>query len=170
MNYKKMWSRMKSEMMKEAENKGCSSVRREYLERSILRMVKIETEERELDEESPHEYEYAIHQDITGGMDFKVSGLAKEARKMFEQITGHKVIDSLEELESEIQKKKGNPLLCDVQEPIVVDEKVEIPSFIYHEADVHGIRIARFGVDVVSTDALPKGVFMRKETSYGFPG
>lgn len=160
MNFEKMWNQMKTEMMNESEKADCSGVRREYLESTILRMVKIETTEREWEEEHP--LEYTVTQDIVSNVDIKAPLLEKSARKLFGQITGHKVIDSLEKLESEMQKRRGKGPFHN-QETIVVDECVDITSDIFNEAAVHGINIARFGVDVISSDAMPKGAFIRKE-------
>ena len=60
-----------------------------------------------------------------------------------------------------MQKRKGKAPFSD-QEPIVVDNKVEIPKHIWDEAKVRGIRIARFGVDIIGGGGTQKGIFVDK--------
>lgn len=171
MSFCKMWNRLRSELTKESTRVEIGGVARTEVNKILLDMARIEAEEFNDSVAAMYSATYEKKQYINGDEEYKIANGGKLAREVFEQITGHKVIDSLEELESEIRKRKGKTLLSDVREPVVVDEKVEIPDYIRNEAEAHGIRIARFGVEVISTDELPKGVFMQKMTSPGrFPG
>ena len=171
MSFCKMWNRLRSELTKESTRVEIGGVARTEVNKILLDMARIEVEEFNDSVAAMYSATYEKKQYINGDEEYKIANGGKLAREVFEQITGHKVIDSLEELESESRKRKGKTLLSDVREPVVVDEKVEIPDYIRHEAEAHGIRIARFGVEVISTDELPKGVFMQKTTSPGrFPG
>lgn len=171
MNFCKMWNRLRSELTKESTRVEIGGVARTEVNKILLDMARIEAEEFNESMAAMYSVPCEKKQHTNGEESHTTANAERIARELFEQITGHKVIDSLEELESEIRKRKGRPPLSDVREPIVVDEKVDIPERIRHEADLHGIRIARFGVDVISTDALPKGVFMTKKISPdGFPG
>lgn len=171
MNFCKMWNRLRSELTKESVRVEIGGVARTEVNKILLDMARIEAEEINESMAAMYSATWETKQYINGEKSYTITNADKLAREVFEQITGHKVIDSLEELESEIRKRLGKTLLSDVREPIVVDEKVDIPERIRHEADLHGIRIARFGVDVISTDALPKGVFMTKKISPdGFHG
>lgn len=170
MNYERMWKKLKIRLVGESGNERMNPGAAEHCRSILLTMARLESEEYKKDDKAGT-CDYTVRQDIIGNVDVKATDILGIARETFKQITGHKVIDSLEELESEIRKRKGKTLLSDAREPIVVDEKVDIPEHMRHEADLHGIRIARFGVDVISTDTLPKGVFMAKKISPdGFPG
>lgn len=171
MSFCKMWNRLRSELTKESTRVEIGGVAITEVNKILLDMARIEAEEFNDSVAAMYSATYEKKQYINGDEEYKIANGGKLAREVFEQITGHKVIDSLEELESEIRKRKGKTLLSDVREPVVVDEKVEIPDYIRNEAEAHEIRIARFGVEVISTDELPKGVFMQKMTSPGrFPG
>ena len=171
MNFCKMWNRLRSELTKESVRVEIGGVARTEVNKILLDMARIEAEEFNESMAAMYSAPDEKKQHTNGEESRTTANAERIARELFEQITGHKVIDSLEELESEIRKRKGKTLLSDAREPIVVDEKVDIPEHMRHEADLHGIRIARFGVDVISTDTLPKGVFMTKKISPdGFPG
>lgn len=146
MNYENMWNRLKSAVVEKSND--VDGIRRADYNDVLLTMSSLETEEYEKDSKAGTQT-YTVHQDITGRVDIKVLDIGKLAMESFEQITGYKIIESLEELENEIQKRNGKaPLYGATPEHLVVDEKVDIPGHIYHEATVRGIRIARFGVDV----------------------
>lgn len=145
MDYERMWRKLERNLVVEAGNKGMEPGAAEHCRNTILAMSEIESEEYENDSKARGR-EYTIRQNITKKMDSKVLDIGKIARESFERMTGCKVIDSLKELENEIQKRI---VKAPFPECLVVDEKVDIPTHIYHEAKVRGIRIVRFGTDVM---------------------
>ena len=163
MNHENMWNTLKAGIMEKVDNKTLDASAHEAYLRVLTDMTRIETEEYAKSQKAGTEKsaEYTVKQDILGNVDIKAPFLEKSARELFRHITGHKVIDSLEELESEMQKRKGKAPFSD-QEPIVVDNKVEIPKHIWDEANVRGIRIARFGVDIIGGGGTQKGIFVDK--------
>lgn len=145
MDYERMWRKLERNLVIEAGNKGMEPGAAKHCRNTILAMSEIESEEYENDSKARGR-EYTIRQNITKKMDSKVLDIGKIARESFERMTGCKVIDSLKELENEIQKRI---VKAPFPECLVVDEKVDIPTHIYHEAKVRGIRIVRFGTDVM---------------------
>ena len=168
MNHENMWNTLKTGIMEKVDNKTLDESVHETYMRILTDMTRIETEEYAKSQKAGTEKsaEYTVKQDIFGNVDIKAPLLEKSARELFRCITGYEIIDSLEKLESEMQKRKGKTPFPN-QEPIVVDDKVDIPEHIWNEARVRGIRIARFGVDVVSIDEIPKGIFVDKGIFHG---
>lgn len=157
MNYEIMWKKLKKDLVADSGNLSMEAGSVKYCKRILLSMSRLESEEDEKDSKAGTQT-YTIHQDITGRVDIKAPDIGKLARKSFEQITGYKIIENLEELENEIQKRKGKTPFFDfgaAMEYLVVDEKVNIPRHIYHEATLRGIRIARFGVDIMFPGGTP---------------
>lgn len=152
MNYENMWNRLKSAVVEKSND--VDGVRRADYNDVLLTMSSLETEEYEKDSKARAQA-YTVHQDITVRADVKDLDIGKLARESFRKITGYKVIESLEELEEEIMKVRGKTQYTSLAEKtIVVDEKVKIPQHIFYEAESHGERIARFGVDVMVPGTL----------------
>ncbi|MBD5504613.1 MAG: hypothetical protein HDR09_13025 [Lachnospiraceae bacterium] len=151
MNYEKMWNKLKTDLVEKADDIKLSNESRNNYRNTIFHMTRIESEDANGEKSQKVQGNTAKCYE-----DCKVPLLETNAKELFEQITGHKVIDSLEKLESEIQKRKGR---FDNQETIVVDECVYIPRDIWHEAAVRGIKIARFKLNIISSDVMPKVVF-----------
>lgn len=164
MDYERMWKKLKRNLVRESGNTGMRPGAYEHCKDMLLSMSKIESDEYEKERRS-RKQESAVRQRQKYKEVFVFNAphpdTTKSAKTSFEYFTGNTVIDSLEKLEREIQKRKGAPPFSD-QKPIVVDENVVVPDYINHEATIRGIKILRFGTNVIVNPYLPKGVFIYK--------
>lgn len=110
MNFCKMWNRLRSELTKESVRVEIGGVARTEVNKILLDMARIEAEEFNESMAAMYSAPYEKKQHTNGEESRTTANAERIARELFEQITGHKVIDSLEELESEIRKRKGKTL------------------------------------------------------------
>lgn len=148
MNYKRMWSELKAELIRKSEILNLEQGAIEQCKQTLMTMNKIEAEEYK--EDCIQDDEQMRADEIT---EAKISESKKVLNVVLESLTGKKVIDNLDDLKEEIRSKRGMPYKAQ-GEKIFVDASLEIPKEILREAIVHNVRIVHIGVDFICRELI----------------